>query len=210
MSIYFILMVLDNAPLECHRILNAAPLGYTCSVAPCWLILLCYMLPLHCPCIRRDRRSLCVGNIVHTGHPCPAHPHLDPALPNQPTQPGAVCAGVRRQDQRRHARRAGGHPARLGREGALPRLPSRGLALVRRQRRRDGRVPVHTEPSYGLIYPSQPSQPNQTNQPSIQSRRPVARRSSDTVLSRGSKCGKGRCCYTCRGNRMGAGPGAVT
>ena len=28
MSIYFILMVLDNAPLECHQILNATPHGY--------------------------------------------------------------------------------------------------------------------------------------------------------------------------------------
>ena len=27
MSIYFILMVLDNAPLECHRTLNATPHG---------------------------------------------------------------------------------------------------------------------------------------------------------------------------------------
>ena len=27
MSIYFILMVLDNAPLECHQILNATPHG---------------------------------------------------------------------------------------------------------------------------------------------------------------------------------------
>ena len=27
MSIYFILMVLDNAPLECHQILKATPHG---------------------------------------------------------------------------------------------------------------------------------------------------------------------------------------
>ena len=28
MSIYFILIVLDNAPLDCHQILNATPHGY--------------------------------------------------------------------------------------------------------------------------------------------------------------------------------------